>query len=74
MNPANKITALEEKRDALESQLVTGMDKDREIAIRQQIVAIGQEITAYVTKLPVQAGPPIILPLFATNSTGTISA
>ena len=64
MNPADKITALEEKRDALESQLVTGMDKEERIAIRNQIVAIGQEITGYVTKLPVQAGPPIILPFF----------
>ena len=47
MNPADKITALEEKRGALESQLVTGMDKDREIAIRQQIIAVDGQITMW---------------------------
>ena len=57
MNPAEKITALEMKRDALESQLVVGMDKDREVAIRHQIASIGQEITAlYGLLTPVSDG------------------
>ena len=52
MNPAEKITALEEERGALESQLVTGMDKDREIAIRQQIASVDGQITGWIARLP----------------------
>ena len=52
MNPADEIKALKEKRDALESQLVVGTSEAREIAIRNQIVAIGQEITGWIARLP----------------------
>ena len=40
MNPADEIKALKEKRDALESQLVVGMDKEERHDINQRIIAI----------------------------------
>ena len=43
----NKIESLESKRDALEAMLsAKGLDKERELAIQQRIVATTQEITA----------------------------
>ena len=51
MDPAKKIAELEAKRDALEKQLVPGIDKDREIAIRQQIIAVDNQITTFAGKL-----------------------
>ena len=47
MNPADEIKALKEKRDALESQLVVGMDKDREVVIHQRIFGIDGQITMW---------------------------
>ena len=47
MNPAEKIDALEKKRDTLESQLVSGISEQKEIAIRQQIFGIDQKISAH---------------------------
>ncbi len=53
MDPVKKIEALEAKRDALEAALAApGIDKDREIAIRNQVTSIGAEITMWVSKLP----------------------
>ena len=58
MNPADKITALEEKRGALESQLlVVGISEAREVAIRQQIFGIDGQITVFASKLQVQVAP-----------------
>ena len=46
MNPADKITALEEERGALKSQLVVGISEAERIAIHQRIIAIDQQIVA----------------------------
>ena len=46
-----KIAVLECKREALEAQLASVTDKDRELAIRAQITAISAEITSYNQRL-----------------------
>ena len=45
MNPADEIKALKEERDALKSQLVSGVSEAREVAIRQQITAYATAIS-----------------------------
>ena len=40
MNPAEKITELEMKRDALESQLVVGISEQKEHDIHQRIIVV----------------------------------
>ena len=52
MNPDEEIKALKEKRGALESQLVVGISEQKELAVRQQIVATTNEITALYGRLP----------------------
>ena len=55
MNPADKITALEEKRGALESQLlVVGISEQKEHDIHQRIIAIDGQITMWGGRLPPQ--------------------
>ena len=53
MNPADEIKELKEKRGALESQLlVVGISEQERVAIHQRIIAIGQEITGWIARLP----------------------
>ena len=52
MNPDDEIKALKEERGALKSQLVVGMDKEERIAIHQRIIAIDQQITGWIGRLP----------------------
>ena len=60
MDPAKQISELEAKisslkaeRDALEQQLaVPGIDKAKDHDIRQQMIALNNQITTYADKLP----------------------
>ena len=54
---AKKIEILEAKRDALEKLLVPEMDKEEKHDIRQQIIAIGNEITLWIGLFPRPVDP-----------------
>ena len=54
MDPVKKIESLEVDREALKKQLlVPGIDKDEKHDIRQQIIAIGAEITGWTAHVVV---------------------
>ena len=69
MNPAEKIMALEEKRGALESQLVVGISEVERIAIHQRIIAIDSQITELWKHVPTpaQAAPALTEPAGMTS-------
>ena len=55
MSHIKEIDSLKAKRDGLEVQLtMKGLDKERELAIQQRIIATTQEITSYVGHLRVE--------------------
>ncbi len=93
MDYIQKIESLKAKRGALETELAdvkaellgaeAGSDKQKrldvkELAIRQQLTAIGNEITTCVAKLPNSEGADIVLPLlgwkFPHTAVGVIKA
>ena len=60
MNPDDEIKALKMKRDDLESQLlVVGISEQKEHDIQQRIIAIDQQITGWIGRLPPVA-PPVV--------------
>ena len=54
MDPAAKISALEEERDSLKKQLIFPDTSEAErLAIRAQLTEISREITAWIGQLPI---------------------